>query len=62
MASEKEINVNLFERLHIIQRIRKAAKADNATIQDVLAVLDEEEGYIREMLYQKPPLYDNDDA
>lgn len=56
MASEKELNVNLFERLHLVQRIRDVASKDGATIQDVLNALDKEEKYIKEMLYQKPPL------
>lgn len=56
MASEKELNVNLFERLHLVQRIRDVATKDDATIQDILNALDTEEKYIKEMLYQKPPL------
>ena len=56
MASEKELNVNLFERLHLVQRIRDVATKEGATIQDILNALDKEEAYIKEMLYQKPPL------
>ena len=57
MASEKELNVNLMERLHIVQRIRKVAAKEGATIEEVLEALDTEEMYIAEMLYQQPPLY-----
>ena len=55
-TSEKELNINLMERLHVLQRIKKVAQKDGATIEDLIAAIDEEESYIKEMLYQKPPL------
>ena len=53
---EKELNVHLFERLHLLKRIKKVAIKENATIQEILDVIEDEENDIKEMLYQKPPL------
>ena len=56
LTSEKEINVNLLERLHPLKRIKKIALKEGATIQDVIEAIEEEEADINEMLYQNPPL------
>ena len=55
LTSEKEININLQERLHILRRIKKVVKKENVKIEEILEAIEEEEADIKEMLYQKPP-------
>ncbi len=55
-TTEKEINVNLLERLHPLRRVKKVAMREGATIQDVIEAIESEEEDINEMLYQNPPL------
>ena len=55
MAIEKELNINLMERLHIINRI-KAAAEEYSCPEEVMKVILREEKDILEMLYQDPPL------
>ena len=57
MPGEKELNVLLFERLEIVERIRREAERDG--IDAVMAQLDIEQKAIERKLYQKPPLTDN---
>ena len=54
MPGEKELNVNLFERLEIVERIRR--EAERGGLEAVLAQLDIEKKSIERKLYQKPPL------
>ena len=56
-TNEKEINVNLLERLDLIDRIRAVIDNDG-TIEDVTKQLDFEEKLIKRKLYQTPPLQD----
>ena len=56
MPGEKEINVKLLREKHRVERIKKAALKEGATIQDVLEAIADEEAEINEMLYQTPPL------
>lgn len=58
LTSEKEININLLERLHILRRIKKVVKKENVKIEEILEAIEEEEADIKEMLYQKPPYMD----
>ena len=55
LTKEKEININLQERLHILRRIKKVVKKENVKIEEILEAIEEEEADIKEMLYQKPP-------
>ncbi len=55
MASEKELNVNLLERLNLIERI-KAVIDDGGDLEAVKRQLNFEEKQLDRMLYQKPPL------
>lgn len=54
MPGEKELNVALFERLEIVERIRR--EAERGGIDAVLVQLDIEQKAIERKLYQKPPL------
>lgn len=56
MASEKEVNVYLFEQLRIVEQAIKLAKTEGAP--KTLAYLEEEKRYIELKLYQKPPMAD----
>ncbi len=58
LSNEKELNVNLFERLHLLKRIKKVAIKEGATIEEVIEAIESEEADINEMLYQNPPLTD----
>ena len=53
--SEKELNVNLLERLDLIDRIR-AVVEETGDMEAVRKQLDFEEKLINRKLYQKPSL------
>ena len=54
MPGEKEINVNLFERLDLIERLEMAAETNDIdTVKKQLAI---EKKFIERKLYQQPPL------
>ena len=53
-TNEKELNVNLFEKLEIVERIRR--EANRGGIDAVMEQLDIEQAAIERKLYQKPPL------
>lgn len=57
MPGEKELNVALFERLEIVERIRR--EAERGGIDAVFAQLDIEQKAIERKLYQQPPLTDH---
>ena len=57
MADEKEMNIILFEKLEIVERIRR--EAERGGLEAVIAQLDIEQKAIERKLYQKPPLVDN---
>lgn len=52
--NEKEYNGSLFDKLELVERIRREAKRGG--IDAVLEQLDIEEAAINRKLYQKPPL------
>lgn len=54
MPGEKEINVNLFERLDLLDRLERVAKKANC--EPVLQEIDFERKLIERKLCQKPPL------
>lgn len=54
MPGEKEINVNLLERLDLVERIELAAESGD--IEEVKKQLAMEKKFIERKLYQKPPL------
>ncbi len=54
MPGEKEINVNLFERLDLLDRLERVAKRENC--EPVLQEIEFERKLIERKLYQKPPL------
>lgn len=54
MPDEKEININLFERLELVERIRR--EAERGGLDAVMAQLDIEQKAIERKLYQQPPL------
>ncbi|MBQ7564001.1 MAG: hypothetical protein IJT16_08430 [Lachnospiraceae bacterium] len=56
MPTEKELNINLLREKHRVERIKRAALREGATIQDVLNAIAEEEAELNEMLYQNPAL------
>ncbi|RKI43939.1 hypothetical protein D7V86_02150 [bacterium D16-51] len=58
MPGEKEINVNLFERLDLLDRIERVAKRENC--EPVLQEIEFERKLIERKLYQKPPLADSE--
>jgi len=53
-TNEKELNINLFDQLEIVERIRREAKRGG--ISAVMEQLDIEQAAIERKLYQKPPL------
>ena len=54
MPGEKELNVNLFERLDLIERLEMIAESnDIEAIKKQLAI---ERKFIERKLYQQPPL------
>ena len=54
MPGEKEINVNLLERLDLVERIEMIAESgDIEAVKKQLAI---ERKFIERKLYQKPPL------
>ena len=54
MPGEKDINVNLFERLDLIERLEMAAETNDIdTVKKQLAI---EKKFIERKLYQQPPL------
>lgn len=53
-ANEKELNCNLFDKLELIERIRREAKRGG--LEAVFEQLDIEEAAVNRKLYQKPPL------
>lgn len=57
MADEKEMNIILFEKLEIVERIRR--EAERGGLEAVIVQLDIEQKAIERKLYQKPPLVDN---
>ena len=57
MPDEKEMNINLFEKLAIVERIRR--EAEGGGLEAVIVQLDIEQKAIERKLYQKPPLVDN---
>lgn len=54
MPGEKEINVNLFERLDLIERLEIIA--EKGDIEEVKSQLALEKKFVMRKLYQKPPL------
>lgn len=54
MPDEKEININLFEKLEIVERIRR--EAERGGLDAVMSQLDIEQAAIEHKLYQQPPL------
>ena len=57
MPDEKEMNINLFEQLEIVERISR--EAERGGLEAVIVQLDIEQKAIERKLYQKPPLVDN---
>lgn len=56
--NEKESNCNLFDHLSLLERIERVAKRGD---QDaVLEEIEFERKQIERKLYQKPPLFGND--
>ncbi len=53
-TNEKEINCSLFDKLELVERIRR--EANRGGLDAVLEQLDIEEAAINRKLYQKPPL------
>ncbi|MCM1064877.1 MAG: hypothetical protein NC420_10490 [Eubacterium sp.] len=53
-SNEKELNVNLFDQLEIVERIRR--EAQRGGLDAVMEQLDIEQAAIERKLYQKPPL------
>lgn len=53
-TNEKEINCNLFDKLEIVERIRR--EAERGGIDAVMKQLDIEQAAIERKLYQQPPL------
>lgn len=56
MPGEKEINVNLFERLDLVERLEIIA--EKGDIEEIKKQLALEKKFIMRKLYQKPPLTD----
>lgn len=54
MLNDKEINVNLFERLDLLDCLERVAKKENA--RETLAEIEFERKLIERKLYQNPPL------
>lgn len=53
-TNEKEINCNLFDKLEMVERIRR--EAERGGLDGVLVQLDIEQKAIERKLYQNPPL------
>lgn len=53
-TNEKELNCNLFEKLEIVERIRR--EAERGGLDAVMSQLDIEQAAIERKLYQQPPL------
>ena len=58
MPGENELNINLFERLDLLDRLERVAKKANC--EPVLQEIEFERKLIERKLYQKPPLTDSD--
>lgn len=58
--NEKEYNGNLFDKLEMVERIRREAKRGG--LEAVLEQLDIEEAAINRKLYQKPPLIERNES
>lgn len=58
MPGEKELNINLFERLDLLDRLERVAKKANC--EPVLQEIEFERKLIERKLYQKSPLTDSD--
>ena len=57
MLGEKELNVNLFDQLTLVERIeRQVEKGDIIAVKEEIEILKKE---INRKLYQKPPLITN---
>lgn len=52
--NEKELNCNLFDKLELVERIRR--EAERGGLDAVMAQLDIEQAAIERKLYQQPPL------
>lgn len=52
--NEKEINVNLMRERQHVERIERAARSEGATIESILAAIEQEKEDIDKMLYQNP--------
>lgn len=53
-TNEKELNCILFEKLEIVERIRR--EAERGGLDAVMSQLDIEQAAIERKLYQQPPL------
>lgn len=51
---EKELNCNLFDKLKLVERIRR--EAERGGLDAVMEQLNIEQAAIERKLYQKPPL------
>lgn len=58
MPGEKEINCNLFDKLDMLERIERVAKATNADA--VLEEIEFERKQVERKLYQQLPLISNE--
>ncbi len=58
MPGGKEINCNLFDKLDMLERIERVAKATNADA--VLEEIEFERKQVERKLYQQPPLISNE--
>lgn len=58
MPDEKEINCSLFDKLDMLERIERVAKATNADA--VLEEIEFERKQVERKLYQQPPLTSNE--
>lgn len=58
MPGEKEINCSLFDKLDMLERIERVAKATNA--EAVLEEIEFERKQVERKLYQQPPLTSNE--
>ena len=54
MATDKELNILLFDQLELLERLEKVAKRTNAT--EMLEAIAEEKNCVNRKLYQHPPL------
>ena len=57
MPSEKEININLLEKLEIVENALHLAKKENAV--ETIGYLENKKQWLEKMLYQKPSLTDS---